>query len=51
MDETWCLGDIVGYGPQPNRCVAETEAHADLCLIGNHDLGVIGRVELTEFLA
>jgi diadenosine tetraphosphatase ApaH/serine/threonine PP2A family protein phosphatase len=49
VDETWCLGDIVGYGPQPNRCVAETQAHADFCLIGNHDLGVIERVELTDF--
>ena len=27
VDETWCLGDIVGYGPQPNRCVTETKAH------------------------
>jgi len=49
LDETWCLGDIVGYGPQPNRCVAEAQAHADFCLIVNHDLGVIGRVELTKF--
>ena len=26
VDEIWCLGDIVGYGPQPNRCVTEARA-------------------------
>ena len=34
VDEVWCLGDIVGYGPQPNRCVAEARAHSALCLSG-----------------
>jgi diadenosine tetraphosphatase ApaH/serine/threonine PP2A family protein phosphatase len=45
----WCLGDVVGYGPQPNRCTNETSSRADLCLAGNHDLAVIGRVGLDEF--
>jgi predicted phosphodiesterase len=49
VDEVWCLGDIVGYGPQPNRCVEETRARADFCLIGNHDLAAIGRVSLDDF--
>jgi diadenosine tetraphosphatase ApaH/serine/threonine PP2A family protein phosphatase len=48
-DEVWCLGDVVGYGPQPNRCTNETSSRADLCLAGNHDLAVIGRVGLDEF--
>ena len=48
-DEVWCLGDLVGYGPQPNRCTAELEERAQLCLVGNHDLGAIGTVELTDF--
>jgi diadenosine tetraphosphatase ApaH/serine/threonine PP2A family protein phosphatase len=48
-DEVWCLGDLVGYGPQPNRCTNETSSRADLCLAGNHDLAVIGRVGLDEF--
>jgi diadenosine tetraphosphatase ApaH/serine/threonine PP2A family protein phosphatase len=51
VDEVWCLGDVVGYGPQPNRCAAETKAHADLCLIGNHDLAAIGRIDLKDFSA
>jgi predicted phosphodiesterase len=49
VDEVWCLGDIVGYGPQPNRCVEETRGRASLSLIGNHDLAALGRVETTEF--
>ena len=49
VDEIWCLGDIVGYGPQPNRCVAEARAHSDVCLLGNHDLAAIGQVDLATF--
>ena len=49
VDEVWCLGDIVGYGPQPNRCVEAAHARADLCLIGNHDLAAIGKVGIDDF--
>jgi diadenosine tetraphosphatase ApaH/serine/threonine PP2A family protein phosphatase len=49
VDALWCLGDLVGYGPQPNRCVEEVRARADLCLLGNHDLAALGRVGLTDF--
>lgn len=48
-DEVWCLGDLVGYGPQPNRCTAETKAHAAFCLAGNHDLAAIGKLDLNDF--
>ena len=48
-DEVWCLGDLVGYGPQPNRCTTEIAGRAQICLAGNHDLGVLGREELSEF--
>ncbi|MEX2464911.1 MAG: metallophosphoesterase family protein [Gaiellaceae bacterium] len=48
-DEVWCLGDVVGYGPRPNRCCALVAERADLCLVGNHDLGVLGRLDLDEF--
>ena len=48
-DEIWCLGDLVGYGPQPNRCTTETRARVQLCLVGNHDLGVLGRLDLADF--
>ena len=48
-DAVWCLGDTVGYGPAPNECCAEVERRADLCLVGNHDLAVLGRIDLGEF--
>jgi diadenosine tetraphosphatase ApaH/serine/threonine PP2A family protein phosphatase len=48
-DEVWCLGDLVGYGPHPNECVAAVEGRADICLAGNHDLGVLGTLSLDEF--
>jgi len=48
-DAVWCLGDIVGYGPQPSRSCAVVAAHADVALVGNHDLGVIGLVDLDDF--
>jgi diadenosine tetraphosphatase ApaH/serine/threonine PP2A family protein phosphatase len=49
VDALWCLGDLVGYGPRPNECCAEVERAAQLCLVGNHDLGVLGRIPLAEF--
>jgi diadenosine tetraphosphatase ApaH/serine/threonine PP2A family protein phosphatase len=48
-DEIWCLGDLVGYGPRPNRCCALMAERADHCLIGNHDLAALGRLDLEEF--
>jgi predicted phosphodiesterase len=48
-ETVWCLGDLVGYGPRPNRCCALVAERAELCLIGNHDLGVLGRLDLDEF--
>jgi diadenosine tetraphosphatase ApaH/serine/threonine PP2A family protein phosphatase len=41
-DEIWNLGDTVGYGPRPNECCAVAQARADLSLVGNHDLVVLG---------
>jgi diadenosine tetraphosphatase ApaH/serine/threonine PP2A family protein phosphatase len=48
-DELWCLGDIVGYGPRPNECCAIVEERADVCLAGNHDLAIVGTIDLDEF--
>src|SRR5689334_11953689 len=45
----WCLGDLVGYGPQPNRCTTAVAARAELCLVGNHDLAALGRLAIEEF--
>jgi predicted phosphodiesterase len=48
-DELWCLGDVVGYGPRPNECCAAIAGRADVCLAGNHDLAVLGTIDLEEF--
>jgi diadenosine tetraphosphatase ApaH/serine/threonine PP2A family protein phosphatase len=48
-DELWCLGDLVGYGPRPNEVVDATRERAHVCLVGNHDLGVLGRLDLDDF--
>jgi len=47
--EIWCLGDVVGYGADPNDCVDLVRAAATVCLAGNHDLGVTGEIPLDEF--
>jgi predicted phosphodiesterase len=48
-EELWCLGDLVGYGADPDACVALARAHAAICLAGNHDLGVRGSLPLEQF--
>jgi diadenosine tetraphosphatase ApaH/serine/threonine PP2A family protein phosphatase len=48
-DEIWCLGDLVGYGPRPVECCAVVRERASVCLAGNHDLGVLGRIPLADF--
>jgi predicted phosphodiesterase len=48
-DAIWCLGDLVGYGPRPTECTLLVAQRAAICLIGNHDLGVIGKAELAAF--
>jgi diadenosine tetraphosphatase ApaH/serine/threonine PP2A family protein phosphatase len=48
-EEMWCLGDLVGYGADPDACVELARRHAAICLAGNHDLGVRGDLPLEEF--
>jgi len=48
-DEVWCLGDIVGYGAQPNECVDAVRETAQLSLCGNHDLAVLGTIDVAAF--
>ncbi len=42
-DEIVFLGDAVGYGPQPDECVAAIARSASLAVLGNHDDAVLGR--------
>jgi len=47
--ELWCLGDLVGYGADPDACVELAREHDAVCLAGNHDLAVSGEIPLDEF--
>lgn len=49
-DSVWCLGDVVGYGPDPNECIDTVRDLTDLiCLRGNHDSAVTGLTEKSKF--
>jgi predicted phosphodiesterase len=49
VEQVWCLGDLVGYGADPDACVDLARDNTDLCLAGNHDLAVAGKIPLDEF--
>jgi diadenosine tetraphosphatase ApaH/serine/threonine PP2A family protein phosphatase len=49
VDAVWCLGDTVGYGPRPNECCDVVQDRAAHCLVGNHDLVVLGELSVSEF--
>jgi predicted phosphodiesterase len=40
-DEVLCLGDLVGYGPNPNECTDLLRARVSACVLGNHDVAAI----------
>jgi predicted phosphodiesterase len=48
-DEIWCLGDIVGYGADPDACTAIVGDAVSRCLAGNHDLVVRGDIDIGYF--
>jgi predicted phosphodiesterase len=48
-EEIWCLGDVVGYGAQPDQCTALVQERCAVSLNGNHDLAVIGTIDAATF--
>jgi diadenosine tetraphosphatase ApaH/serine/threonine PP2A family protein phosphatase len=40
-DAVLCLGDIVGYGPEPNECIARVRELAEVTVLGNHDVAAV----------
>jgi diadenosine tetraphosphatase ApaH/serine/threonine PP2A family protein phosphatase len=49
IDQIWCLGDVVGYGPEPGACVQRVRGRCDLCIPGNHDWAAVARIDLADF--
>ncbi len=48
-DAVWCLGDTVGYGPEPNECIDRLRQLHATCVIGNHDWAVLGSMDIDDF--
>ncbi len=49
FDAVWCLGDVVGYGPNPNDCIERLRDLPHFSLAGNHDWASLGKLDLTSF--
>ena len=48
-EEIWCLGDVVGYGPDPHQCIELLRQYNHVCVAGNHDWAVIGKLDTSSF--
>lgn len=46
---TWCLGDVVGYGPDPSACIKLLKQLDPVCVCGNHDLAAVGKIDVSDF--
>jgi predicted phosphodiesterase len=49
VEEIWCLGDVVGYGPDPHACIELLKQCNHVCVAGNHDWGAIGKIDIGRF--
>ena len=49
VDEIWCLGDVVGYGAEPDGCAELVAERCTRSLVGNHDLAVLGELDTSTF--
>jgi len=49
FDKVWCLGDMVGYGPDPNECVERLRGLPHVCVAGNHDWATLGKLDTEDF--
>ena len=51
IDQIWFLGDLVGYGPNPNECITLLRKRTDVIIAGNHDWAAVGKIDLEDFSA
>jgi len=49
IERIWCLGDVIGYGAQPDACAELIRERCEICLVGNHDLAVLGELDTSTF--
>ena len=48
-EQTWCLGDVVGYGAEPDECATLVRERCSVCLVGNHDLAALDALDISTF--
>src|SRR5881227_1444182 len=51
IDQIWFLGDLVGYGPNPNECITILRKRTGVIIAGNHDWAAVGKIDLEDFSA
>jgi diadenosine tetraphosphatase ApaH/serine/threonine PP2A family protein phosphatase len=49
VEEIWCLGDVLGYGVEPDACATLVRERCAVSLVGNHDLAVLGALDIGSF--
>lgn len=49
IDRLWCLGDVVGYGPDPMACIDLLRSYPHHMVMGNHDAATCGKMDTSDF--
>jgi diadenosine tetraphosphatase ApaH/serine/threonine PP2A family protein phosphatase len=49
FDIIWCLGDVVGYGPDPHECIELLQQYEHVCVAGNHDWAAVEQIDISHF--
>lgn len=49
VDAIYFVGDVVGYGPDPNACTQWVMENSDLAVMGNHDVAALGKIDIETF--
>src|SRR5436189_4842614 len=49
IEQIWFLGDLVGYGPDPNECILKLRERTDVIIAGNHDWAAVSKIDLEDF--
>ena len=49
VEEIWCLGDVIGYGAEPDRCTELVRERCAVSLVGNHDLAALDELDVSAF--
>lgn len=49
IDQYVCGGDVVGYGANPQECIRALKDLSAVCIAGNHDWAVLGKIDTTNF--